>query len=124
MGCRGSSARHRHSMTCNKDIQRARERTGGVSTKRKSHLVEDNMTGNDNPSSGEVKTAITLMGRGVSEKYTICGTWCQLVFGGGCEVGIAKATENTKNGVVRGLLVELLKGILWPMAEQGHLFRR
>jgi hypothetical protein len=110
MGCRGSSAGHRHGMTCNKEIQRAGERTGGVSTKRKLHLVEDNMTGNDNPSSGEVKTAVTLMGRGVSEKYISCGTWCQLVFGGGCEVGIAKATENTKNGVVRGLLVELLKG--------------
>jgi hypothetical protein len=60
----------------------------------------------DNSSSGEVKTTVTLMGRGVFEKYTSCGTWCQLVFGGGCEVGIAKATENTKNGVVR----ELLKG--------------
>jgi hypothetical protein len=110
MGFHGSSAGHRHGMTYNKEIQRAGKRTGGVSIKGKSHLVEDNMTGNDNSSSGEVKTAVTLMGRGVSEKYTSCGAWCQLVFGGGCEVGIAKATENTKNGVVRGLLVELLKG--------------
>jgi len=66
------------------------------------------MTGNYDPSSGEVETLVTLMGGGVSEKDISGGAWSQLVFRGGCEVGIVEATENTKNGVVRGLLVELL----------------
>ena len=66
--CRGSIAKHWRGRTCNKKIQRARERTGGVRTERKPCLVEDNMTGNYDPSSGEVETPVTLMGGGVSEK--------------------------------------------------------
>jgi hypothetical protein len=94
--------------TCNKKIQRARERIGGVRIERKMCLIEDNMTENYDPSSGEVETPVTLMEGGVSEKDTSSGAWSQLVFRGGCEVGIAEANKNTKNGVVRGLLVELL----------------
>jgi hypothetical protein len=73
-------------------------------------LIEDNMTGDDNPSSCEVETPITLVRGGVAEKDTSCGARGQLVFGSGGEVGIAEATEYTKNSVVGGLVEELLIG--------------
>ena len=101
---------HRRSRTWKKKIQRACGLTGGVSAERKMILVEDNMTGDDNPSSCEVETPITLVRGGVSEKDTGCGARGQLVFGSGGEVGIAEATEDTKNSVVWGLLEELLIG--------------
>jgi hypothetical protein len=101
---------HRRGRTCKEKIQRAWGLTGGVSAERKVSLVEDNMTGDDNPSSCEVETPITLVRGGVSEKDTSCGARGQLVFGSGGEVGIAEATEYTKNSVVGGLVEELLIG--------------
>ena len=52
-------------------------------------LVEDNMTGDDDPSSCEVETPVALMGRGITKEDTRGGAGGQLVFGGSGEVGIA-----------------------------------
>ena len=47
---------------------------------------------------------------GLSKKDTSGGTRGQLVFRSGDEVGIAEATEDAKDGIVWGLLEELLIG--------------
>jgi len=63
------------------------------------------MARDDDPPSSEVKTAVPLVGGGITEEDTSCGTRSKLVFGSGSHVGIAQTAENAKMSVVGWLAV-------------------
>jgi hypothetical protein len=61
------------------------------------------MARDDDPPSSEVETAVPLVGGGITEENTSCGTRSKLVFAGGSHVGIAQTAENAKMSVVGGV---------------------
>jgi hypothetical protein len=60
------------------------------------------MAGDDDATCGEVKTTVTLMGRGVPEEDAGGGTGRQLVASRGGHIRVAKAPKDTEMGIVWG----------------------
>ena len=67
-----------------------------MSRERKSRLVEDDMTRDDDTVGGEVETPVAFVIGGVADEDTQSGAWGKFVGGGGSEVGIAGAPKNSK----------------------------
>jgi hypothetical protein len=67
--------------------------------KEKNRLNEDNMSRDENSPSDRVEAAVTTMVRGIPKKDTCHGTCTELVWGGGRDVRITKATEDSKISV-------------------------
>jgi len=64
--------------------------------KRKRCLIEDNMAGNDDPISGEVKAPVALVIRWIAKECTESRARGKLVGSGGRKVRIAGAPERSK----------------------------
>jgi hypothetical protein len=64
--------------------------------KGKGCLVEDNVAGNDDPVSGEVKTPVALVIRWITKESTESRARGKLVRSGGRKVGIAGAPKRSK----------------------------
>jgi hypothetical protein len=54
------------------------------------------MSGDKNPTRGEIVVAVPLMVRGVTEEHTSCRARCELVRSSGSKVRVASAPEDTK----------------------------
>jgi hypothetical protein len=67
--------------------------------KRKNHLIEDKMSRDKNSPNDRVKAAVTTIVRGIPKKDTCHRTCTELVWGGGRDVRITKATEDSKISV-------------------------
>ena len=84
------------------------------------------MSRDDYATRGEVETAITLMGRGISKEHAGGRARCQLVASCGGHVRVIEAPEDTKEGVVWWRAVQqrevnaILDGRAWaPIQEIG-----
>lgn len=57
-------------------------------------FIKDNVTRDDELVGREIKTPITFMRERIFEKGARSGSRIQIVRGGGCEIGVAKAPKN------------------------------
>jgi hypothetical protein len=64
-------------------------------------LVKHNMSGDKNPTRGEITATVPLMVRGVTKEHTTCRARCELVRSSGSKVRVARAPEYTKVIVAR-----------------------
>ena len=81
-----------------------------MTSKRKTGLIEHDMTGNNDSIGGEVKTAIPFVIGGETKEHTTNRARGKLMGSGGGCVGVTKATENTKV-LIRGRRAE--ESLVW-----------
>ena len=62
----------------------------------KGGLIKHNVSRYDDAKHGEVKIAISLMIRWISQKDTGYRMWCELVWRSGLQIRITQATEDTQ----------------------------
>jgi hypothetical protein len=98
-------------------------RRGGAS-KGKVIFIKDDMARDEDAVGEEVKAAVPLMVRGVTEEKTMCGARGELVGSGGRGVGIVGTAKDTKVIIEGGYTIQGKVGVGWLTAFEGRRLRR